>query len=170
MKSADAPNDPHPLEDSTAEELSKLPDYYVMPLDMGMSETVSGAMSLTAIERANQSKWLTDIELQVYVREFGRTGFQGGLNWYHVATNPELMQDIDIFAGKRMEVPLLFIAGTKDWLPYQVPGSLKRMHEACDIFGGNRWIEGAGHWVQQEQPERVVLKVLDFLQWADLQL
>jgi len=44
------------------------------------------------------------------------------------------MRDLDIFAGKKMEVPLLFIAGTKDWLPYQVPGSLERVQKACDIF------------------------------------
>lgn len=168
LKSADAANDPHALEDSTTEELSKLPDYYMMPLDMGMRETVSKAMSPAEIKRADESKWLTDIELEVYTSEFGRTGFQGGLNWYRVATNPELMRDLDIFAGKRMEVPLLFIAGTKDWLPYQVPGSLERMHKACDIFGGTRWIEGAGHWVQQEQPERVVQEALDFLQRAAL--
>lgn len=163
LKSADAPNDPHSLEDSTAEELSKLPDYYMMPLDMGMRETVSRDMSPAEIQRANQSEWLTDTELEVYTNEFGRTGFQGGLNWYRVATNPVLMRDVDIFAGKRMEVPLLFIAGMKDWLPYQVPGSIKLMRKACDKFWGEIWIAGAGHWVQQEQPERVVRAVLDFL-------
>ena len=163
LKSADAPNNPHPLLESTAEELSKLPGYYMMPLNMGMRETVSESMSPEEVQKANQSRWLTDSDLDVYINEFGRTGFQGGLNWYRAATNPELRRDLDIFAGKKIEVPLLFIAGTKDWLPFQIPGSLERMRNACIKFEGERWIESAGHWVQQEQPKKVVEEVLGFL-------
>ncbi len=167
LKSADAPNGPHPLEGSTADDLSELPIYYMMHRALGMRETVSSAMSPEERRNAVESNWLTDLELKVYVDEFGRTGFQGGLNWYRVATNPRCMRDLDIFAGKKIQVPLLFIAGRKDWLPYLIPGSLERMHEACSMFEGEKWIEGAGHWVQQEQPERVIHEVLDFLRKGD---
>ena len=164
LKSADAPNDPHPLKGATAEELAKLPDYYIMPLELGMSATVTKLMTAEELHKAGKCEWLTESELEVYDKEFSRTGFQGGLNWYRVATNPTLMRDLDIFAGKKMEVPLLYIAGAKDWLPYQIPGSLERMNEACSMFGGERWVDGAGHWVQQEQPEKVVHEIAEFLQ------
>ena len=163
LKSADAPNDPHPLKGATAEELSKLPDYYIMPLELGMSATVTRLMTDEELHKAGKCEWLTESELEVYDKEFSRNGFQGGLNWYRVATTPALMRDLDIFAGKKIEVPLLYIAGTKDWLPYQIPGSLERMNEASSIFEGEKWIEGAGHWVQQEQPERVVQELESFL-------
>ena len=164
LKSADAPNDPYPLQEMTAEELSRLPNYYIMPLNMGIRETVLEAMSPEEIQRANQSSWLNDSDLDIYVNEFGRTGFQGGLNWYRVATDPEWKRDLDIFAGKAIKVPLLFIAGTKDWLPFQRPGSLAGMRKACGDYKGERWIEGAGHWVQQEQSDKVIEEILSFLQ------
>ena len=163
LKSADAPNNPHSLKGSTAEELSKLPDYYIMPLELGMSATVTRLMTAEELHKAGQCKWLTKLELEVYEKEFSRTGFQGGLNWYRVATNPSLMRDLDIFAGKKIEVPLLYVAGKKDWLPYQIPGSFERMDDACTTFEGAEWITGAGHWVQQEKPEKVVQEIAAFL-------
>jgi len=52
-----------------------MPRYYVMDLDKGMAETVAQEAP-TAAEVAACS-WLTEDELRVYSREFGRTGFQG---------------------------------------------------------------------------------------------
>ncbi|KAL8954173.1 MAG: hypothetical protein Q9222_000057 [Ikaeria aurantiellina] len=165
LKSADAYNDPQPISAVTAEELDKLPPYYIMPLHLGMRDTVAQAM--TPQEQQNMHSahqtWLPDSDLQVYVDEFARTGFQGGLNWYRVSTDPALQRDLDVFAGKKMEVPCLFLAGTKDWLLHQTPNSIERMRKACTRFHGPVMVEGAGHWVQQEQPEKVVEEVLRFL-------
>ena len=78
MKSADWPqNHPAPLAARTAGEWAKLPRYYVMDLDKGMAETVAPEMPSAAAIAAN--KWLPDAELRVYSTEYGRTGFQGGL-------------------------------------------------------------------------------------------
>ena len=41
---------------------------------------------------ANQ--WLPDAELRVYSGEFGRTGFQGALQWYRCLTGQEFVADI----------------------------------------------------------------------------
>ncbi len=60
----------------SAEELAKLPRYYVMDLDKTMAETVSSEMP-TAEEIA-ACTWLTDEELRDYSVEYERTGFQGG--------------------------------------------------------------------------------------------
>ncbi|CAD6566900.1 MAG: hypothetical protein ASARMPREDX12_004869 [Alectoria sarmentosa] len=165
LKSADAHNNPRPLKEMTAKELAILPHYYVMPLELGMRDTVAQDMTEEETEqmREKSPRWFPDAELDIYVSEFGRTGFQGGLNWYRVITNPELQRDIDIFAGKKVEVPLLYITGTKDWLIYQHPGSIDKMKEACTDFRGVKWVEDAGHWVQQEKPETVVERILEFL-------
>jgi pimeloyl-ACP methyl ester carboxylesterase len=65
-------------------------------------------------------------------------------------------------------VPSLFIAGKRDWGIYQVPGTIERMQEsACTRMLGCHLVEGAGHWVQQEQPGRVSELLLRFLREAD---
>ena len=84
MKSADwKQNKPFPLKARTAEEWGKLPRYYVMDLDKGMAETVAAEMPSAAEIAAN--KWLPDADLRVYSTEYGRTGFQGGLQGYRGA-------------------------------------------------------------------------------------
>lgn len=164
LKSADALTDPQPIANWTAEELAKLPAYYVMPLDLGMRETIS--QNMTEAERSRMreksARWLPDLDLDVYVNEYGRTGFQGGLNYYRVSTHPHLMQDLDIFAAKKLEVPCLFLAGEKDWSVCQTPNSIKRMGDAC-VSLEVRFIPNAGHWVQQERPEQVAQEMLKFL-------
>jgi pimeloyl-ACP methyl ester carboxylesterase len=37
------------------------------------------------------------------------------------------------------------------------------MRETCTRFGGIHLVDGAGHWVQQEQPREVERLLLDFL-------
>ena len=47
---------------------------------------------------------------------------------------------------------------------YQTPGAIERMQGAsCTNLVGVHRIEGAGHWVQQEQPEKVCERLLAFL-------
>ena len=59
---------------------------------------------------------------------------------------------MELFAGRRIEQPAMFIAGASDWGPFQSPGALERMGStACADFRGSHFIPGAGHWVQQEQ-------------------
>ncbi|KAL9119240.1 MAG: hypothetical protein Q9187_004207 [Circinaria calcarea] len=164
LKSADwEGNRPHPLKSMTATELAEIPYYYIMPLMCDMREVVSECMNTEdpAMVQERSSRWLPDSELVVYVSEYGRTGFQGGLNWYRVQTDSQLLRDLDMFAGKKVEVPCLFIAGSKDWGVYQEPGVLERMSEVCSEFHGVTLIDGAGHWVQQEQPEKVTREIIN---------
>jgi pimeloyl-ACP methyl ester carboxylesterase len=61
-------------------------------------------------------------------------------------------------------VPATFISGRSDWGIHQSPGALERMQKtACTNMKEIHLIEGAGHWVQQEQPEDVNRLLLDFL-------
>ena len=60
-------------------------------------------------------------------------------------------------------MPSCFIAGKSDWGPYQRPGDLEKMRNACTKLSGIHFVEGAGHWVQQEQPAEVSRLLLEFL-------
>ena len=162
-KSADwKENKPLPLNSWTAEELSKMPTYYIMDLDKGMAETVAPEMP-TATEIA-ACKWLPESELGVYSREYLRTGFQGGLQWYRCRTEGRFDAELQLFSGRTIDVPSIFIAGKSDWGAFQAPGSIERMQaSACTRMLGCHLIDGAGHWVQQEQPGKVAELLLKFL-------
>lgn len=72
--------------------------------------------------------------------------------------------DMQIFAGRALEVPALFIAGRNDWGVHQVPGAFEIMQEtACRRLHGPCLIEGAGHWVQQEMPQQVIARIIECL-------
>jgi pimeloyl-ACP methyl ester carboxylesterase len=162
-KSADwKENRPHPLKTWSAPELAKLPTYYIMHGDQGMAETV--APEMPSEREITACRWLPEEELRVYSEEFGRTGFQGGLNWYRCRTSPKHFSELRLFAGRTIDVPACFLAGKSDWGVYQRPGDFERMQSnACTRMIGCHLIEGAGHWVQQEQPGAVAKVLLDFL-------
>ncbi len=158
MKSADWPNRPHRLDGWRAEELAKLPTYYVMRADENMAETVAHEMPARAPD------WLPDAALAVYAAEFARTGLQGALNSYRCSTEPRFQRDLSVFHGRRIEVPATFVCGAQDWGWAQFPGALEAMETAATAdWRGTHLVEGAGHWVQQEQPGAVVELVLRFL-------
>ena len=53
-------------------------------------------------------------------------------------------------------MPAAFIAGSSDWGTYQRPGDFERMQsQVCTRMQDCHLIDGAGHWVQQEQSEKV---------------
>jgi pimeloyl-ACP methyl ester carboxylesterase len=94
----------------------------------------------------------------------GPVQFQGGLNWYRSRTGGAFESELELFAGRTIDVPSIFISGQSDWGTYQRPGAFERMQDtACTRMVGCHLLEGAGHWVQQEQPARVIELLLDFL-------
>ncbi|MCV7299842.1 alpha/beta hydrolase [Mycobacterium barrassiae] len=103
--------------------------------------------------------WIGSDEFDHYVAEFGRTGFTGALNWYrnydrNWETTPHL-------AGAQTTVPALFVGGTADPV-----GPTMNPARAREVVAGpytETWIDGAGHWVQQERPEEVNRILLAFL-------
>ncbi len=162
-KSADwAQNRPQPLGAMTAAELAKLPTYYVMEAGKTMAATV-GAEKPSAAQVAG-NRWLTEEELAVYAAEYARTGFQGGLQWYRCGTGGRFTAEMQTWSGRTIDVPSCFIAGASDWGTFQRPGDFEAMQTAaCTRMTGVHLVEGAGHWVQQEQPEAVSRLLLGFL-------
>jgi pimeloyl-ACP methyl ester carboxylesterase len=162
-KSADwTENRPYALADWSAQSFAQLPTYYVMDNEAGMAETVEPFMP--SIDRIANCGWLPDTELAVYTASFSQTGLQGGLNWYRCVTSGDYISEMQMFSGLSIGVPSMFIAGTSDWGIHQKPGEFERMQSrACSDMRHVELIDGAGHWVQQEQPEAVVQALLAHL-------
>jgi len=103
--------------------------------------------------------WMSDDDLQLYVDEFTRTGFAGGLNWYrNLDRNWEQLATYD---GRTIDQPALFITGSRDpvraFMPHEVmTGSVTDLRDVVII-------DGAGHWVQQECPKEVDEALIGFL-------
>lgn len=163
VKSGDwAGNSPFTLKAWLPEELAKMPSYYIMNLHDSMPAAIE-AHAPTAAE-AERCEWLNDADLAFFTQEFQNTGFQGGLNWYRCESVEDHDRQLSLFAGRTIDVPSCFIYGEKDWGAFQAPGALEKMQNtACTDMRFVESIPGAGHWVQQEQPEKVVSAILRLL-------
>jgi pimeloyl-ACP methyl ester carboxylesterase len=102
--------------------------------------------------------FMTEEDVAVYVAEYERTGFRGGLNWYrNIDRNWELTRRYD---DRKLEMPALFMAGTRDstmkWMsPEVMDGRVRDLRVEL--------VEGAGHWLQQERPDDVNRALLSLL-------
>jgi pimeloyl-ACP methyl ester carboxylesterase len=107
--------------------------------------------------------WLGEEDLNYFVAEFSRAGFEGGLNYYrNIDLNWELMAH---YAEQDITLPTLFIAGEKDMV---IGGATrealrqsmsKRIPNLRDVV----LFPGVGHWVQQEAAEETNRVMLEFL-------
>jgi pimeloyl-ACP methyl ester carboxylesterase len=154
-------NQPFELRATTADELAKLPTYYVMHAQATMPETVRPFMPGEA--EIARCSWLPEDVLEIYSSVYGRTGFQGGLQGYRVNLDPALASELRAFSARRSDVPAAFISGACDWGNHQTPGGLQAMRDAFPRLGEFNFIEGAGHWVQQERPGDVNAALTRFL-------
>lgn len=161
-KSADwEGNTPFRLAAWSAPELARMPTYYIMDLDRGMAETAAEFMPSQA--QIDACEWLRDDELAVYAAEYARNGFQGGLQWYRCRSEDRLNRELQLFAGRSIDVPSAFISGASDWGVYQSPGAIDTMQTtACSDLRLFELLPGAGHWVQQEQAAAVAERLVGF--------
>lgn len=162
-KSADGAGErPRPLPAWDAPSLARLPGYYVMPAGLTMPQTVAPDMPST--DQVAACAWLPDADLAVYVNEYSRTGFQGGLHWYRCNTSGRFHAEQQTWSGRRIDIPSAYIAGAMDWGIHQRPGEFDRMRQVnCTRMLVCELIEGAGHWVQQEQAAETRSALLRFL-------
>ena len=162
-KSADwQDNQPVKLTSWDAEIMAQMPTYYIMNKNDTMPETV--APHMPSENQIKDCHWLTNEELAVYVSEYNRNTFQGGLQWYRCSVEGVNRKAMSLFAGCRITVPSLFLSGKKDWGIYQTPGAIECMRDqVCTSMKDIVLIDNAGHWVQQEQSQAVIDTLSDFL-------
>ena len=100
---------------------------------------------------------LTPEELAVFVETFRRTGFRGGINWYR-----NLDRNWERTAGVVEHVPHPALMITAEWDVF-LPPALSEGMEAHVPDLERTMIRGAGHWTQQEKPDEVSRRLIDWL-------
>jgi pimeloyl-ACP methyl ester carboxylesterase len=134
----------------------------VSPDAVGMVPRAGGILS-GMVNPTTLPSWLSEADLGFYTDEFARTGFTGGLNWYrNIDRSWELLAP---FAGARVTVPALYIAGDRD-LVVRFPGMdqlIPNLSRFVPQLRGTIMLPGCGHWTQQEQAAEVTAAMIDFL-------
>ncbi|MGC2413500.1 MAG: alpha/beta hydrolase, partial [Stellaceae bacterium] len=108
--------------------------------------------------------WLSEADIDFYAGEFARTGFRGGLNWYrNIDRNWELLAP---FAGARVTVPALYIAGDRDLVVHfrGMDQLLRNLTNFIPQLRQTIMLPECGHWTQQERAAEVNAAMIAFLQ------
>ncbi|NMM06787.1 alpha/beta hydrolase [Polaromonas sp.] len=107
--------------------------------------------------------WLDREDLSYVAREFSRTGFRGGLNWYRsMALSTQLLVP---WRGASIPQPSLYIAGACDDV-LKFPSSRSQIEHFPTTLPGLRGchiLDGAGHWIQRERAAAVNELLVAFL-------
>lgn len=110
--------------------------------------------------------WLSEDDLDVYAGEFERTGFRGGLNYYRAADLG--WEQLAPFAGARIAVPALFVAGADDLVVTSRPDAVDNLAASVPtLVRPPVLLPGCGHWTQQERPDEVNELLVSFLAALD---
>jgi pimeloyl-ACP methyl ester carboxylesterase len=108
--------------------------------------------------------WVTEDELAFFAESFKRSGFTGGLNWYrNMDRDRELL---GFLAGAKICQPSMFMAGAEDVVVEMYRRDFDLLEQTMPGLRAKTLIAGAGHWVQQEKPEEVNRRLLQFLSAA----
>lgn len=107
--------------------------------------------------------WLGADDLAAYVKAFAASGFRGGLNWYRNLDRNWHLQKA--FAGKRIEVPALYMVGERD-VGLSIPGMdqiIADMPALVPRLTNSTILPGCGHWLPQERPDEASASIIGFL-------
>ncbi len=104
--------------------------------------------------------WATPEDVDAHTRAFA-DGFTPALNWYrNIDRNWELTAP---WQGARLDPPMIFLAGRAD-VVLDISGSdwEQALRAHAPRLRSVVTVPGAGHWVQQEAPERVSAELVEF--------
>jgi pimeloyl-ACP methyl ester carboxylesterase len=148
-------------------------DFYMLWLQ---EPGVADALFDADVERALNGRWVLDHkawlngpatdrltdpspEDQALIDSLKRNGWTGPLNWYrNFDRNWELLAPYD---GRTVDQPSLYIGGEKDPVLRFMPPSIMDGH-VTDLRGADV-LPGVTHWMQEEAPDEVNRRLLDFL-------
>lgn len=125
-----------------------------------MARTVAGEMP--SPEAIAACRWLPDYELRVYIDEYMRVGFQGGLLWYRGRTQGIGNAELEVFTGRSIDVPSLFHRRSQGLWSLSNPQG-DRAHakpRPCSDMRGCHLLNGARHWFppgeSRWRPDRII--------------
>lgn len=103
-----------------------------------------------------REKFLSPEEQAVFVNTFRKSGFTGGINWYrNMSRNWERAADLD----HTVRVPSLMIMAENDAvLPPSAADGMEKIVPDLEKY----LVRGSGHWTQQEKPEEVSAKLIEW--------
>ncbi|MFN0026469.1 MAG: alpha/beta fold hydrolase [Acidimicrobiales bacterium] len=107
------------------------------------------------------AEFMTAEDLAYFVAEFERSGLTGGLNRYRNVDRD--FEDLAAFTGRPIEVPALFIGGSKDGPTLWGGRAIARFGETLPNLHRSLILPDCGHWTQQERPAEVNAALIEFL-------
>ncbi|MFJ8604256.1 alpha/beta fold hydrolase [Streptomyces shenzhenensis] len=105
--------------------------------------------------------WLGEGELDVYAAEFERTGLTGALNRYR--TMDRDWADLADVHGAPVTQPSLFVGGGLDASTTWLADAIEAYPTTLPGLTAAHLLDGCGHWIQQERPERVNTLLTEWL-------
>jgi pimeloyl-ACP methyl ester carboxylesterase len=105
--------------------------------------------------------WLKPEDLDYYAREFARTGFRGGLNWYR--TQDVFWRETPFLIGRKLLQPALYIGGEDDLVVEFARTAVDNLEKSAPNLWKKVLLPGVGHWTEQEAPEVVIRLMVEFL-------
>jgi pimeloyl-ACP methyl ester carboxylesterase len=105
--------------------------------------------------------WVTESDVDVYVKEYARSGFFGPLAWWrNIDRGWALMAP---FAGATVTVPALYMAGERDFVAAVFSQEIAKQSALVPKLRPPIMLPGCGHWTQQERAPEVTAAMIDFL-------
>jgi pimeloyl-ACP methyl ester carboxylesterase len=105
--------------------------------------------------------WVTDADIDVYVKAYARSGFHGPLAWWrNVDRGWELMAP---FARTAVTVPALYMAGERDFIAAAFAQDIAKQSALVPKLRPVIRLPGCGHWTQQERAPQVSAAMVDFV-------
>ena len=112
-------------------------------------------------DEASLPPWMDREHFDLYVEAFSESGFERPVHWYRQIddnwTHTRCLQ------GKKITVPAAFLVGERDPVRRYAGQHEAELSEWLEDFRCMTIVPGAGHWVQQENPEAVNAAILTFL-------
>jgi pimeloyl-ACP methyl ester carboxylesterase len=105
--------------------------------------------------------WISESDIDVYVKEYALSGFHGPLAWWrNIDRGWELMAS---FAGATVTVPALYMAGDRDFVAAVYSQDIAKQSALVPKLRPTIILPGCGHWTQQERAAEVSAAMIDFL-------
>lgn len=137
--------------------------YYSSGESGGQFDTSSSAADSSYLEALPDPKrlpeWLDETHFQKYVENFKRNGLHGPLNYYR--NFDETWNKTEDLVERKIECPALFLSGEYD--PVTKFGAENERMDQWVPRVQKVEIPNCGHWIQQEAPQKVTDRMLEFL-------